>query len=205
MFNDKQQQELSRKLDPSKVRRREGKFDYIEGWHALAEANRIFGPHGWDRETVELRVVNEWQTRKGGDAVGYLARVRIVVTTPGGQTIRRDGVGYGSGFGDDRHEGAAKEAETDATKRALATFGWPFGLALYDSTREHVAEPPTSDQRREIASLLRQLGHETREQMADALAGVGVDPASLTADDAAEAIEALRVLVLEDEARTHNG
>ena len=30
------------------------------------------------------------------------------------------------------HELALKGAETDATKRALATFGNPFGLALYD-------------------------------------------------------------------------
>ena len=30
------------------------------------------------------------------------------------------------------HELALKAAETDATKRALATFGNPFGLALYD-------------------------------------------------------------------------
>ena len=30
------------------------------------------------------------------------------------------------------HEIALKSAETDATKRALATFGNPFGLALYD-------------------------------------------------------------------------
>ena len=30
------------------------------------------------------------------------------------------------------HEMALKAAETDATKRALATFGNPFGLALYD-------------------------------------------------------------------------
>ena len=34
------------------------------------------------------------------------------------------------------HELALKGAETDATKRALATFGNPFGLALYD--REQV-------------------------------------------------------------------
>ena len=34
------------------------------------------------------------------------------------------------------HELALKSAETDATKRALATFGNPFGLALYD--REQV-------------------------------------------------------------------
>ncbi|MDM7954732.1 MAG: Rad52/Rad22 family DNA repair protein [Cyanobium sp. CZS 25K] len=30
------------------------------------------------------------------------------------------------------HESALKEAETDAMKRALMTFGHPFGLALYD-------------------------------------------------------------------------
>ena len=35
------------------------------------------------------------------------------------------------------HELALKAAETDATKRALATFGNPFGLALYD--REQMA------------------------------------------------------------------
>ena len=45
----------------------------------------------------------------------------------------------GSGTGEARastpgqaHELALKGAETDATKRALATFGNPFGLALYD-------------------------------------------------------------------------
>src|SRR5262249_30224790 len=36
------------------------------------------------------------------------------------------------------HELALKGAETDATKRALATFGNPFGLALYDRDRAGV-------------------------------------------------------------------
>jgi hypothetical protein len=27
-------------------------LSYIEGWHAIAEANRVFGFEGWDRETV---------------------------------------------------------------------------------------------------------------------------------------------------------
>ncbi len=31
-----------------------------------------------------------------------------------------------------------KAAETDAMKRALATFGNPFGLALYDKTQAGV-------------------------------------------------------------------
>ena len=36
------------------------------------------------------------------------------------------------------HELALKGAETDATKRALATFGNPFGLALYDREQRGV-------------------------------------------------------------------
>jgi hypothetical protein len=36
------------------------------------------------------------------------------------------------------HERASKEAETDGMKRALATFGNPFGLALYDPEKRNV-------------------------------------------------------------------
>lgn len=36
------------------------------------------------------------------------------------------------------HESALKEAETDAMKRALMTFGNPFGLALYDKQQREV-------------------------------------------------------------------
>ena len=38
----------------------------------------------------------------------------------------------------DAHERALKSAETDATKRALATFGNRFGLALYDKEQAGV-------------------------------------------------------------------
>jgi hypothetical protein len=38
------------------------------------------------------------------------------------------------------HESALKEAETDAMKRALMTFGNQFGLALYDKTQENVED-----------------------------------------------------------------
>jgi len=37
------------------------------------------------------------------------------------------------------HEPAIKEAETDAMKRALMTFGNPFGLALYDKQQRQVS------------------------------------------------------------------
>jgi DNA recombination protein Rad52 len=123
-------------------------LSYIEGWHAIAEANRIFGFHAWTRETLEMRMVAERERAVGqgqGYGVSYLAKVRVTVTDGLGGIVTREG--YGTGHGIDRdlglaHESAAKEAETDAMKRALMTFGNPFGLALYDKTQAHVADTP---------------------------------------------------------------
>jgi hypothetical protein len=50
------------------------------------------------------------------------------------QTVTREGFGAGEAQGQslgEAHDKAIKTAETDATKRALATFGKPFGLSLY--------------------------------------------------------------------------
>ena len=67
-------------------------------------------------------------------AAAYTAKVRIAVRA-GALTITREGCGSGNAKAPtpgEAHELALKAAETDATKRALATFGNPFGLALYD-------------------------------------------------------------------------
>ena len=56
----------------------------------------------------------------------------------GGATIIREGHGSGEGRSaspGEVHDTALKAAETDATKRALATSGKPFGLALYGSAK----------------------------------------------------------------------
>jgi len=69
--------------------------------------------------------------------------VRISVSA-GGITIIREGHGTGEGRGaslGEVHDTALKAAETDATKRALATFGKPFGLALYRSVKRPSPEP----------------------------------------------------------------
>ena len=45
-------EELKKPLDPRHVASRSqggGQVSYIEGWHAIAEANRIFGFDGWTR------------------------------------------------------------------------------------------------------------------------------------------------------------
>lgn len=134
---------LGAKLDPAHIRSRKQsgrELSYIEGWHAIAEANRIFGFDGWRRETLEMRPVSEHARKlssgRDGWSVSYIAKVRVTVGD-----IVREGIGSGHGIDADlglAHESAAKEAETDAMKRALMTFGNPFGLALYDKTQANV-------------------------------------------------------------------
>ena len=123
-------------------------LNYLEGWVAIQEANRIFGFDGWQRETIELRCVSESQRpigreQKPGWGVTYIARVRIRLGSQasGATSLVREGSGAGHGIDVDlglAHESALKEAETDAMKRALMTFGNPFGLALYDKQQRQV-------------------------------------------------------------------
>ncbi|HEY3223875.1 MAG TPA: Rad52/Rad22 family DNA repair protein [Pseudolabrys sp.] len=144
-FSAKQIKALKRNLDHRYVRTREvsgRELSYIEGWHAISEANRIFGFDGWNRETIDPRCVLARENRGSFVAV-YAARVRISVQADG-TTIIREGHGTGEGRGaspGEVHDTALKAAETDATKRALATFGKPFGLALYRSSKPPSPEP----------------------------------------------------------------
>jgi hypothetical protein len=124
-------------------------LSYIEGSHAIAEANRIFGFDGWDRETVESKCVLTRESR-GTFLVAYISKVRITVRAAGITTVR-EGHGCGEARGGspgEAHDLALKTSETDATKRALATFGKPFGLSLYlngKSTREASRNEPAAE------------------------------------------------------------
>ena len=145
-FSDNQKHDLAAKLSPANVKTREqggSKVSYIEGWHAIAEANRIFGFDGWTRETLDVRCVAEKEREVGkaklpGWGVTYLCKVRLIV-----DGVAREGCGAGHGIDRDlgqAHESAIKEAETDAMKRAFMTFGNPFGLALYDKQQANVGD-----------------------------------------------------------------
>ena len=149
-FSTKQVQALQRNPDHRNVRTREAngrELSYIEGWYAISEANRIFGFDAWNRETVESKCVLARENRGAFLAV-YTARVRITVQADG-STIIREGHGTSEGRGSspgEVHDLALKAAETDATKRALATFGKPFGLALHANGKATVnAKPPSQD------------------------------------------------------------
>jgi len=160
-FSTEQAEALIQPLDRKHVKSRSGggnrQLSYIEGWHAIAEANRIFGFGGWTSETLQMECVCMEGT------ISYIAKVRVTV-----EGISREGWGAGHGRGGsvgDKHESAVKEAETDARKRALMTFGNQFGLALYDKEQANVedgsaaksapvkSEPPAEYKREAVVAV----------------------------------------------------
>jgi DNA recombination protein Rad52 len=141
-FAAPQIRKLKAKLRPQNVKMREAdgiSLSYLEGWHVLAEANRIFGFDGWDRESVTSTCV--WTKQLGSRfAAAYVTRVRITVQA-GDHHVVREGCGAGESNAatpGQAHEFAAKAAETDATKRALSTFGNAFGLSLYGGSIDRI-------------------------------------------------------------------
>lgn len=185
-FTADQKRDLAAPLNSSHVKEREQggrKVSYVEGWHAIAEANRIFGFDGWDRETILLQETNRdlvTLTPRNGSPyeqwrIGYIAKVRVTV---GG--VVREGTGYGSGMGKpeavgDAVEGAIKEAETDAMKRALMTFGNPFGLALYDKTQANVTDEPPARQSSFPAHLSAIMGATASDELRKAFDAAKAD------------------------------
>lgn len=146
LFSDTQKAMLAADLDRKHVKSRSQagrSLSYVESWHVIAEANRIFGFDGWLSETIECNMVSQAPREgKPGFSVSYVARVRITAWA-GKRRVIRDGVGAGHGIDQslgNAHESAIKEAESDARKRALMTFGNPFGLALYDKTQSSVSD-----------------------------------------------------------------
>jgi hypothetical protein len=60
MFTPSQQQALAAPLDRANVQTRSQSnrnLSYLEGWHVIAEANRLFGFDGWQRETLHCQCV----------------------------------------------------------------------------------------------------------------------------------------------------
>lgn len=139
--------QLKAPLDPKAIKPPpQGKFgEYVDGLHVIREANRIFGFNGWSYVVTRLEMVSRVESGNGNVRVGYLCAVRATV-----DGVIREGTAVGNGAAKpdneaDAHESAVKEAETDALKRALRSFGNTFGLALYDkdkSAREVAAPAP---------------------------------------------------------------
>lgn len=147
LFNKDQVKMLGEKLSSTHVssRKQSGiSLSYLEGYHVIDEANRIFGFDGWSTQVVDVvKEVHEDITigasKKKGHYIGVVVKVRVTV----GGVISREDLGFGSGRSTsfvDAQELAYKEAVTDALKRALRTFGNQFGNALYDKEQKNVTD-----------------------------------------------------------------
>ncbi|MAH50327.1 hypothetical protein CMI37_31185 [Candidatus Pacearchaeota archaeon] len=141
MFNEQQIRELSAPLDTRAIKAKPGSpnAEYVEGWRIAETASKIFGFGNWDRELLRLELVDCTERGEGSGKydITYLATMRVSVRAVQDAGLKSCHTGTGVGTAKNQtlaegHETAAKSAETDAMKRALAFgFGNQFGLACY--------------------------------------------------------------------------
>lgn len=146
MFTEKQIEMLVAPLSREHIAERKQNnttLSYIEGYHAIDTANKIFGFDSWSSEVIELKRLTESDVEIGfkkeaGVEVGYMATVKVIV----GDQYHID-VGFGSGRSKnpkDAYELAIKEAVTDGKKRALRHWGNQFGNCLYDKQQRNIVD-----------------------------------------------------------------
>ncbi len=130
-------------------------LDYLASWYVIDRMNKVFGPMGWDCETVSMQQVGTPECAR------YVAKVRITASVRendsegnliGYTKVIREGTGWGSdkprrdGSVESPHEMASKEAESDALKRAAMKLGISMGLGLYDKSGSFIDEAETPAQ-----------------------------------------------------------
>ena len=152
-----QASELAAELDPARVRTKDGRggggLSYLAVHNVIRTANRIFGFGGWGYVVRELAHIDSIPVKQEGRGnkparqgihVGYRCTVELTVAG----CLPVSGVGYGDGVeytgsgAVTAHELAAKEAESDALKRAFRNYGDQFGLILYakDDERRRIEQ-----------------------------------------------------------------
>ena len=146
MFDKKQLDILNQELDSSRIKTRDKgniSLSYIEGHDVIETANKVFGFGNWSYSISKLEQVSQEQNQNQNHVICYKAIVQVLIHSENHtQELSREDVGFGTGVAktlSDAHEGAAKEAVTDALKRAMRSFGNQFGNSLYDKTKNHQA------------------------------------------------------------------
>lgn len=142
MFNQEQLEILKSDLDTNRIKSRSKgniNLSYIEGHDVIETANKVFGFGNWDYSISKLEQVSQEVNQNQNNVVCYKAQVHVLVHSVDHlQDISREDVGFGTGTAKtlaDAHEGGAKEAVTDALKRALRSFGNQFGNSLYSKDK----------------------------------------------------------------------
>ena len=144
MFDKNQLTILTQELDSNRIKTREKgniNLSYIEGFDVIDTANKVFGFGNWSYSISKLDQVSQELNQNQNNVVCYKAVVQVLVhNTNHTLDVNRQDVGFGTGVAKslaDAHEGAAKEAVTDAIKRCFRSFGNQFGNSLYDKTKNH--------------------------------------------------------------------
>lgn len=144
MFDKNQLTILTQELDSNRIKTREKgniNLSYIEGFDVIDTANKVFGFGNWSYSISKLDQVSQELNQNQNNVVCYKAVVQIQIhNTNHTLDVNRQDVGFGIGVAKslaDAHEGAAKEAVTDAIKRCFRSFGNQFGNSLYDKTKNH--------------------------------------------------------------------
>lgn len=164
-FTRRQVLALHQSLGEHHVREDRQGNSYIEQWFVRAQLTRLFGDGNWDLEyprpatlvSVTDRMVGRKKDEPGQNVI-YVATARLTVRSPDGeQTVVVEGSAAGeatmgvASLGD-CHDGAVKNAESYALKRAAMNLGTQFGLSLYadgslnDVTGDLVIYPAPTDQ-----------------------------------------------------------
>ena len=153
MFNDKQIEVLNQELSINRIKSRQKgniNLSYLEGFDILETANRVFGFGNWSYTVSKLESVSQEINTNQNHVICYKAIISItVLDTEHLKQLNREDVGFGTGIAKtlaDAHEGAAKEAVTDAIKRTLRSFGNQFGNSLYDKSKNHNNQPQNNNQ-----------------------------------------------------------
>jgi len=153
MFNDNQIKTLKNELDSHRVKTREKgniQLSYLEGFDIIETANKIFGFGNWDYAISKLEQVSSEINQNQNNVICYKAIVQVLVhSVDHANDVSREDVGFGIGVAKtqaDAHEGAAKEAVTDALKRCFRSFGNQFGNSLYDKSRNQNSNNNTPHQ-----------------------------------------------------------
>ncbi|MBN1839910.1 MAG: DNA repair protein Rad52 [Campylobacterales bacterium] len=150
MFDQQQNQALSHELENTRIKSRSKgdiELSYLEGFDVIDTANKIFGYGNWSYNISTLEQVSQESNQNQNIVLCYKAIVAVkVCDAQHTQHISREDVGFGTGIAktlSDAYESAAKEAVTDAFKRAMRSFGNQFGNSLYDKSRQHQSSQQT--------------------------------------------------------------
>ena len=151
MFSEKQLQVLKCEIEPSRIKSRDKgniSLSYLEGFDVMETANKIFGFGNWSYTISSLELVSQETNANQNLILCYKAVVRLTVHgLDFSKQVTKEDVGFGTGISKtlaEANEGGAKEAVTDALKRAMRSFVNQFGNSLYDKSRNHQKQQPTA-------------------------------------------------------------